>query len=323
MRAAEGEAPMNTDTEPKEPSDRWDRLSEFLRREAFPGSTDLRITETVRPTGGASWETFLVSVDLRMEGRRQTRRVAVKRAPETGPLAPYLVTKDVAIFSSLVASDVPVPELLAWTEDPSVFVRPFSVTSFIEGESHDITKVERWPVWQSQREALGLEMIDKLAALQRFRWQGTSLEEALGPRGSADQRVAGLVDRYLEPLLEAAGLQLVSLAGDYDGTQISDDSEMIVARCACKLAGEVALFEENVDKTGPCKFHFFRDIAEVERFENFFREGAWVSLHFLRRCHAPICLVVSKLRFRGRGNKSGSVDGCSDGYHGLRNTAGQ
>ena len=195
---------MSAGSETRESRDPSDRLAEFLQREAFPGSSDLRITSRERPTGGASWETFLVGVDLQMEGRSQSHRVAIKRAPATGPLAPYLVTKDVAIFSSLAASDVPVPELLAWTEDPSVFVRPFSVTSFIEGESHDITKVERWSVWQKDREALGLEMIDKLAALQRFPWQGTGLEEALGPRGSADVRVAGLVDRYLDPLLEGA-----------------------------------------------------------------------------------------------------------------------
>jgi aminoglycoside phosphotransferase (APT) family kinase protein len=182
----------------------WDRLADFLGREAFAGAEGLRITEMVRPTGGASWETFLVDVEFQRGGKPQRERVALKRAPASGPLAPYLVSKDVAIFSTLSASDVPVPKLLAWTEDPSIFVRPFSVTSFIEGESHDITKIERWEIWQKDREALGLEMIDKLAALQSFPWKGTALEDALGPRGSADQRVAGIVDRYLEPLLEDA-----------------------------------------------------------------------------------------------------------------------
>lgn len=182
----------------------WDRLAEFLGREAFAGSKDLRITNTARPTGGASWETFLVNVEFERGGDTEAQRVAIKRAPPSGPLAPYLVNKDVAIFSTLAASDVPVPQLLAWTEDASVFVRPFTVTSFIEGESHDITKIERWPVWQHEREALGHQMIDKLAALQRFSWQGTSLEAVLGPPGSADKRVAAVVDRYLEPLLEEA-----------------------------------------------------------------------------------------------------------------------
>jgi len=195
---------VSTDTGSGAGDGGWDRLAEFLGREAFAGSTGLRITDMMRPSGGASWETFLVDVEFEMDGKSQRQRVAIKRAPASGPLAPYLVSKDVAIFSTLAASDVPVPRLLAWTEDPTVFVRPFSVTSFVEGESHDITKVERWEVWQKDREALGIEMIDKLAALQRFPWKGTDLEDALGPRGSADQRVAGLVDRYLDPLLEEA-----------------------------------------------------------------------------------------------------------------------
>ncbi len=221
---------MSTDTGPEAQDEPWERLAEFLGREAFSGSTDLRITDTARPTGGASWETFLVEVDLQVDGRREARRVAIKRAPATGPLAPYLVSKDVAVFSTLAASDVRVPELLAWTEDPSVFVRPFSVTSFIEGESHDITKVERWPVWQSQREALGLEMIDQLAALQRFPWQGTSLEGVLGPRGSAAERAAQLVDRYLGPLLEeaqscGAGVPLWRDIGDWLKRNAPPDAE--------------------------------------------------------------------------------------------------
>ncbi len=189
----------------------WDRLADFLGREAFPESRGLRITDTARPTGGASWETFLVRVEFEVGASTSTRRVAIKRAPATGPLAPYLVSKDVAIFSNLASSDVPVPELLAWTEDASVFVRPFTVTGFVEGESHDITKVERWSVWQEDREALGREMIDVLAAVQRVSWQGTSLEQALAPRGSADERATQIVDRYLNPLLEEARVHRVGV----------------------------------------------------------------------------------------------------------------
>jgi aminoglycoside phosphotransferase (APT) family kinase protein len=179
-------------------------LAAFLEREAFPGASELRILDIARPTGGASWETFLVTTMFHGVGGEQTQRAVIKRAPATGPLAPYLVSKDVAIFSALAGSDVPVPRLLAWTEDPSVFGRPFTVTGFVSGETHDITKVEQWPVWQERREALGLEMIDTLAALQRVAWRGTDLEAALGPAGSAPERAAQLVDRYLDPLLEGA-----------------------------------------------------------------------------------------------------------------------
>ena len=182
----------------------WDSLGEFLHREAFGEVDALRVVDAARPIGGASWETFLVDLEVRVEGRMELRRVAIKRAPATGPLAPYLVGKDVAIFETLAKTEVPVPPLLAWTEDPAVFVRPFTATAFVEGDSHDITKVEGWSVWQQDRQALGFEMIDTLAALQRVQWQGTALENALAPRGSADERVAQIVHRYLDPLLEEA-----------------------------------------------------------------------------------------------------------------------
>ena len=51
---------MTTDHGTEEQGEPWVRLAEFLGREAFSGSTDLRITDTARPSGGASWETFLL-----------------------------------------------------------------------------------------------------------------------------------------------------------------------------------------------------------------------------------------------------------------------
>ena len=42
---------MTGDLGPKGQGEPLDRLADFLRREAFPGSTDLRITDTARPTG--------------------------------------------------------------------------------------------------------------------------------------------------------------------------------------------------------------------------------------------------------------------------------
>ena len=189
----------------------WDQLADFLHREVFPDAQKVRIVHSARPDGGASWETFFLDVEVQRTRGRQVEKLVVKRAPPFGPLAPYEVSKDVAIFTNLAASDVPVPNLLAWTEDPAIFVRPFTVTGFVEGATHDITKVETWSVWQSQRDALGLEIIDTLAALQRVRWQGTSLPEVLGPRGSAQARAERLVDRFLEPALELASAEGVSL----------------------------------------------------------------------------------------------------------------
>lgn len=211
-------------------------LAAFLHREVFPDANTVRITELSRPTGGASWETFFVDLEVEIAGSVSEERVAVRRAPATGPMEPYEVAKDVAIFRALAKSDCPVPPLLAWTEDPKIFKRPFSVTGFVAGESPDITKVERWPLWQEQREALGFEIIDTLAALHRFNWQGSGVEAVLGARGGAPARVAAVVDRYLLRLLgEAAeariGLPLLCDMGAWlkaNAPDISEDELVIV-----------------------------------------------------------------------------------------------
>lgn len=211
-------------------------LAAFLQREVFADARAVRVVSLSRPTGGASWETFFVDLEIEAAGSTSRSRVVVRRAPASGPMEPYEVAKDVAIFRALAKSDCPVPPLLAWTEDRAIFKRPFSVTGFVAGESPDITKVERWPLWQEQREALGFEIVDTLAALHRFRWQGSGVEAVLGARGNAAERVAAVVDRYLLPLLEEAaaaeiGLPLLCDMGAWlvaNAPDVSEDELVIV-----------------------------------------------------------------------------------------------
>lgn len=181
-------------------------LAAFLRESIYPDASEVTISSLERPSGGASWETFFLKLSVRSGTEERVEQVVIKRAPATGPMAPYEISKDVSIFRALADSEVPVPRLLAFTEDGSVFERPFTVTAFIDGESHDITKVERWPLWQEKREELGYAIVDVAAALNRFRWQDTDVASVMGAPGSAARRVAWMVDRYLDPLLERAQL---------------------------------------------------------------------------------------------------------------------
>jgi aminoglycoside phosphotransferase (APT) family kinase protein len=178
-----------------------ERLSSFLQESIFPDSASLAIEHMAQASGGASWETYLVDLRLRTGGDERAQRIVLKRAPKTGPMAPYEIGKDIAIFSALASSEIPVPRLLSWSEDESVFERPFTVTEFIEGASHDVSKVERWSLWQSSREDLGNAIIDVAAALTRFRWQDSELVDVLGPRGSSAARLSWMIDRYLARLL--------------------------------------------------------------------------------------------------------------------------
>ena len=190
----------------------WPRLEAFVRSAIHADARSLHITEARRPLGGASWETIFVAYDWETAtGARGADRCVIRRAPASGPMAPYDVRKDVALLSALAESEVPVAPLLAWTEDPGVFLRPFTVTALVEGESHDLSQVERWSRWQTERDALGREMIRVIAALQRFRWQQTDVVQVLGERGSARDRVAWVVRRYLDPLLELAHAREIGL----------------------------------------------------------------------------------------------------------------
>lgn len=182
------------------------RLAAFLRDAIHPDARALEVLELRRPIGGASWDTFLVALRrVDSDGTRSEERVVIRRAPVDGPMAPYDVTKEATIYRVLGDSDVPVPRLLAWTDDSTVFERPFIVTEFVEGESTDLSRVERWPLWQRNREQLGFEMVDRLAALQRVRWQGTGLETVLGASGDARERLRAVVGRVL------AGLSAMAL----------------------------------------------------------------------------------------------------------------
>ena len=205
---------MTTPEPPDEPS-----LTAFLLREAFPDASDLRILEITRPTGGASWDTFILELEIDRTSSSAAERIVIRRAPAAGPMPPYDVTKDSAIFEALEKSEVPVPHFLAATEDPSIFERPFLVLSFVAGESHDITQVERWPTWQTDREALGFEIIDTLAALHRFDWRNSEIAAyfdsgKIGANGSGrtiGQRVSAFLDRYLVALLDLARAQEVGV----------------------------------------------------------------------------------------------------------------
>ena len=69
-------------------SPEWAGLERFLAEEVYAGGSDVRISDVARPKGGASWDTFLLDLEIEREGLRKRTRVVVRRAPESGPMAP-------------------------------------------------------------------------------------------------------------------------------------------------------------------------------------------------------------------------------------------
>jgi aminoglycoside phosphotransferase (APT) family kinase protein len=183
-----------------------DTLAAFLHRTIFPGALEVALTGLRRVSGGASWETFFVELRIRWGSSEETEHLVLKRAPLAGAMGPYEVTKDVVIFQTFEGSPIPTPRLMSSTEDPSVFGRPFTVSSFIVGDSPDLTKVEQWSTWQISREELGYAIIDVASELARFPWQETPLPSVMGPAGGCADRIDWMIDRYMDPLLARSEL---------------------------------------------------------------------------------------------------------------------
>lgn len=168
------------------------QLASFLAEAAFPDWGGVEIESMERVTGGLSWETFRTTLRDPDGGRRA--RVAVKRAPPDGPLAPYDVGKEARLLEALPDAGVPVPHLLAWTEDAGVFERPFSVMDWVEGESPDLRRIEDWAAWRDEaaRSRIADQVIGALAAIQRFDWRDTALAADAADEARVTRAVGGV-----------------------------------------------------------------------------------------------------------------------------------
>lgn len=190
-----------------------DRLAHYLRAAVYPDASEVRISDVRLPSQGST-DTMVLDLAV-SRGAEEEHRVVVKQVPDQAlDGADYQPEKEAAIMRALEGSDVPHPPLLAYSDDRSILGKALMVTSFVEGDAHDITRIERWPLWQERREELGFELVDTLARLQAFRWQDTDLAPLLGPRGSAAERMRDAIDRYIAPYQDYldAGVEIPGVA---------------------------------------------------------------------------------------------------------------
>ena len=156
----------------------WDWNAETLSRlETF--LADRGITTgaiTAKPIGdGHSNLTFLVS-----DG---TRQVVVRRPPPP-PVPPgaHDMLREARLIGALEGSDVPVAAVLATSQADEVIDVPFYVMSYVAGP---VVTTETPSTLSSpqDRRAIGLALIDTLAALHQVDWQGAGLGDMGRPEG--------------------------------------------------------------------------------------------------------------------------------------------
>lgn len=162
----------------------WDWTPQTLRRlEDF--LTDRGITAgpiTAKAIGdGHSNLTFLVS-----DGSHQV----VLRRPPPPPVPPgaHDMLREARLLAALQDSEVPVARVLATSQADEVLDVPFYVMSYVAGPVVT-TKTPDALASREQRQAIGLALVDTLAALHSVDWQGAGLDDIGRPEGFNDRHL--------------------------------------------------------------------------------------------------------------------------------------
>lgn len=140
--------------------------------------------------GGGSCEMFRVD--------RPGESWVVRRAPRAAVSATaHQVIREARIMEALSGQGVPVPRVVARSEDSEVLGAPFFVMSFVEGDV--IRRNGLPPALRDDPDtqgSIGEQLIDTLADLHAVDWASTALAEISHPEGFLDRQV----DRWMTQL---------------------------------------------------------------------------------------------------------------------------
>ncbi len=154
-------------------------LQRYLAERLPGGDAPLEI-ERIR--GGHSNETFFVN--------RGPSRWVLRRPPR-GPLMPtaHDVEREYRVLSALATTQVPVPRPLLLCDDTSVIGAPFYVMQRVEGDVIRSKLPDAFAEHAASRAAIGMELVDTLAALHAVDWQAAGLGDFGKPAGYLERQL--------------------------------------------------------------------------------------------------------------------------------------
>ena len=160
-----------------------ERLADCLGAK-LPGAQDITVTDVRVPgAGGLSNETVLFTASWREGGAEQTRGMVARVQPDgPGVFPEYDLRKEAAVIAALAErSNVPVPNVYFFEDDPAVFGSPFLVMQRIDGRIPaddppftatgwvlDLTAEQRRRMWHNS--------IDTLAKIHGVDWRALGLD---------------------------------------------------------------------------------------------------------------------------------------------------
>lgn len=150
-------------------------LSRFLLEQGLTHGNEVTVTAL---SGGQSNPTYIV-----YDG---ARRLVLRKKP-TGQLlaSAHAIDREYRVMDALKASDVPVPEMLAYCDDPALLGTPFYVMEFLEGR---VLVDQSLPSWTTTDRAALYDDINRvIAALHAVDHRRLGLE-GFGKEGRYVQR---------------------------------------------------------------------------------------------------------------------------------------
>ncbi len=158
-----------------------------LPRASFTAWADQHV-----PGLGDRWHADVISGGLSNITYRVTgaNRAVIVRRPPLGKLLPsaHDMGREHRVLSALWPTEVPVPEVLAFTDDPDVVGAPFYVMAVVEGEVYrDPTQTAQ--LTTAQRGGLSDALVESLAAIHAVDLDATGLRDFGRPEGYLERQV--------------------------------------------------------------------------------------------------------------------------------------
>jgi aminoglycoside phosphotransferase (APT) family kinase protein len=160
-------------------------LRAYLSAQGLNDGGDITLTPL---TGGQSNPTYVVAC----AGRRMVLR---KKPPGTLVASAHAIDREYRVMDALAGTEVPVPRMLAYCEDPSLLGTPFYLMEFVDGR---VLLDQSLPgMAPAERTQTYHEMGRVLAALHRVDWRAAGLE-GFGKPGNYFQRQVARWTRQCE-----------------------------------------------------------------------------------------------------------------------------
>ncbi|WP_187369158.1 phosphotransferase family protein [Baekduia soli] len=181
--------------------DRLDRIGAWLVEHVTPDWSAARFTALARTSGGVSYETWIVDAEDPADPQDRRARFVLRRQPLRGPVEPYDVLGEAAVYAGLADTGVPVPRVLGTCADLAVAGRPFAVLEYIDGEVPDYRTLMQRDEWidPARRANMARQFMGVLGAAQRVDWRRFERFAALasGPRPREPERLHALIEHML------------------------------------------------------------------------------------------------------------------------------